>query len=200
MAKNLFYIICLLLISAKCAHVERIEGVRFSDAYNSCSDESYDFGEIITIGDPGDKFMISLPYEWVIQETYSDTLYGMIATNHYESRAQPETFMLISVTGYQTADSLMAYFKKEVNAFKKDRKMRIEEAGRITIKDQPGLWLKFKSKESGVDVMSVVVYLKNPEKDEIYLIQTSVYLSDNYMNKLCYLKRLVTSFEIVGLE
>jgi len=198
MAKNLVYFLFILLISAKCVNHEKLEGVRLSTSYNDCGDEYHDFGEIITIGDPNDRFMISLPYEWEIQETYTDTLYGMIATNRYEAMGKPEDFVLVSVTGYQTTDSLAQYFRKEVKALRKDRNMKMLEAGRITIKDQPGLWIKFKSKELESEVMNLVVYMKNPyRKDEIFLLQSSVYYSDNYMDNLCYLKQLITSFEIV---
>jgi hypothetical protein len=142
--------------------------------------------------------MISLPYEWEVQDSYSDTLYAMIVTNHYESKGNPEEFILLMVSVYQTTDSLSQYFRKEVKALRKDRNMKIQEAGRITLEEQPGLWIKFLSKEAESEVMNLVVYIKNPyRKDEIFLIQSSVYHSDKYMNKLCHLKQLVNSFEIV---
>ncbi len=102
-----------MLYLVRTAH-ERIEGIPVSESYNQCSDEYYDFGDMITIGDPGDKFMIRLPYNWDIQETYSDTLYGIIASNALESLNEPQRFQLISVTGYQTKDPLLSYFKNEI--------------------------------------------------------------------------------------
>jgi len=199
--RYLIYIAFFLLIAAKCTHhEERIEGVLFSTSYNDCSDDYFEFGKIITIGDPGNKFMISLPYEWEIQETYTDTLYGMIASNHFEAMNNPEKFMLISVSGYQTSDSLDVYFKNEIKALKKDRSMDVLKAGKIDIKEQSGWWIQFKNEDAGIEIMNLVVYLKNPIKDEIYLIHTTVYMSDNYRERICYLKRLVNSFEIVELD
>jgi len=197
--KYLLYFISLIFIAATCKdNQNKIEGIPLSDSYNQCSDEYFDFGDMITIGDPGDKFMIRLPYNWDIQETYSDTLYGIIASNTLEVRNDPEKFQLISVTGYQTEDSLLSYFKNELKVLKKDRNMRVLEAGQFILKDNTSYWVKFESIEAEHSIMNIVKYIKPVKEDEIYLIQSTVYKTEDYMDKLCYLKRLVDSFEIVG--
>lgn len=196
--KYLLYFISLAFIAATCKdNQNKIEGIPLSDSYNQCSDEYFDFGDMITIGDPGDKFMIRLPYNWDIQETYSDTLYGIIASNTLEVRNDPKKFQLISVTGYQTEDSLLSYFKNELKVLKKDRNMRVLETGQINIEDATSYWVKFESMEAEHSIMSIVKYIKPVKEDEIYLIQSTVYKTENYMDKLCHLKRLVDSFEMV---
>jgi catalase len=152
---------------------------------------------MITLGDPSDKFMIRLPYSWDIQENYSDTLYGIIASNRYEAGNDPEKFILVSVTGYQTTDSLFAYFKKELKTLKKDKSMKVIEVGQMELNEENTYWVKFESDQSGYKIMNIVQYVKSEEKNEIYLIQSSVYKSDDYQTQLCRLKRLTNSFELV---
>ncbi|MCD4722992.1 MAG: hypothetical protein K8S13_24505 [Desulfobacula sp.] len=141
--------------------------------------------------------MIRLPYDWDIQETYSDTLYGIIASNNLEARNNPEKFQLISVTGYQTEDSLITYFKNELRTLKKDKNMKVLDAGQIGFEEEKTYWVRFESLESEHTIMNIVKYIKPEKRNEIYLIQSAVYKTDDFMERLCFLKRLVDSFELV---
>jgi len=197
--RNFLFFFFLVLVAATCKDPgNKIEGIPLSDSYNNCSDEYFDFGDMITIGDPGDKFMIRLPYNWDIQETYSDTLYGIVASNSLEARNNPEKFQLISVSGYQTKDSLFRYFRNELKLLKKDRNMKVLEVGKIGMEDDTSYWVKFESAEAEHTIMNIVKYIKSEGNDELYLIQSTVYKSDDNMDRLCYLKRLVDSFELVA--
>ena len=111
MKSHFYTILSLLLLMACRPDGPEISGVPVTQYYNNCQNNEFDFGETITIGDPNDKFMITLPYEWDIQETYSDTLYGMIATNASLAEDNPEAFLLFSITGYKTTDSLLDLFQ-----------------------------------------------------------------------------------------
>lgn len=175
----------------------RIEGVPFTNSYNDCIASGYDFGEIITIGDPNDRFMVSLPYEWDIQESYTDTLYGMIATNTIETEENPRSFVLFSVTGYKTEDSLSAYFIRELKSLKKDRGTRVLEAGEILLKENKSYWVKFQSTENEDKFMNLVIYAKLPNNSEVYLIHSCVFDIEGSGDRLCALKRLAGSFEFV---
>jgi len=167
-----------------------------SDTYNQCEPVIHDYGTMITIGDPNDRFMIRLPYSWDIQESYSDTLYGMIASNRTEAADDLSKLMLVSVTAYQTTDSVQEYFRKELKSLKKDRKMKSFEGGPINFKGHDAYWVLFESKGYGEKMMSIVLYVKALSKNEIYLVQSSVYKTDNYMDRLCNLKQFVNSFEL----
>ena len=188
----------MVLIAAKCSdHKNKIEGIPVSDFYNNCEEEYIDYGDMITLGDPNDKFMIRLPYNWDIQESYSDTLYGIIASNRYEAGNDPEKFLLVTVTGYQTNDSLYGYFIKEIKTLKKDKSMKVIAVGHMEINEEIAYWVKFESDESDFQIMNLVQYVMSESKNEIYLIQSSVYKSDDYDKELCRLKRFTDSFELV---
>ncbi len=196
--KILIYLLVFVLIAAKCTDQKnKIEGIPVSDFYNHCEDDYIEYGDMITIGDPGDKFMIRLPYKWDIQESYSDTLYGIIATNHYEAGNDPQKFIMVSVTGYQTNDSLYAYFLNEVKILKKDKMMKVHELGQIEINEEDAWWIKFETSESDFQLMNLVQYVKSESNNEVYLIQTMIYKSEDYDKKLCQLKRFTDSFELV---
>ena len=196
--RNLIFLFVLVLIGAKCTDQKsKIEGIPVSDSYNNCDEDYIDYGDMITLGDPSDKFMIRFPYKWDIQESYSDTLYAIIGSNRYEAGNDPEKFLLVSVTGYQTSDSLYTYFLREIKTLKKDKKMKVHEVGQMEIKEEIAYWIKFESAESDFEIMNLVQYIKSEPKNEIYLIQSSVYKSDDYDKKLCQLKRFTDSFELV---
>ncbi len=195
--KNLVYILLLFLLAAKCnSGSTNMEGLKLSDSYNQCEPVEHDYGTMITIGDPNNKFMIRLPYSWDIQESYSDTLYGLIASNREEAGDDPAKLVLVSVTGYQTNDSVQEYFRKEIRSLKKDRKMKPLEGGPINFNGQDAYWVLFESKESDQKMMNIVLYIQSVGRNEIYLLQSSVYMTDNYMDRLCDLKQLVNSFEL----
>jgi hypothetical protein len=181
-----------------CQHEPEIAGIPFTQYYNSCPGIEYDFGETITIGDPNDKFMITLPYEWDIQETYSDTLYGMIVTNAPLSENDPEGFLFLSVTGYQTTDSLITYFTSEVSSLQKDKTMDNFEAGKIDFEGTDSYWVKFESIQNDDTILNVVEYIQAEGKNEIYLLQSSVKKTGSFDEKICILKNLVDSFELVN--
>jgi hypothetical protein len=196
--KNTVYILLILLSAIKCGNQgPNIEGVPLSQSYNNCPEIKYDFGDMITIGDPGERFMIRLPYEWDIQETYSDSLYGIIASNGIESENDPEKFMMISVTGYLTGDSLSTYFRQELNTLKRDKNIIVMEAGEIQLYNDNGYWVKFESNENEHRIMNLVQYIKSEQRNEVYLIQSSVKKSENDEEKICILKKLTDSFELV---
>lgn len=196
--KYLTYLLVFLLIAAKCTDQKNnIEGIPISDFYTNCDEEFIDYGDMITLGDPSDRFMIRFPYKWDIQESYSDTLYGMIASNRYEAGNDPEKFLLVSVTGYQSDDSLYAYFIKEIKNLKKDKTMKLHAVGQMEINEKPVYWIKFESIESDFQIMNLVQYIKSENTNEIYLIQSSVYKSEDHDKKLCELKRFTDSFELV---
>jgi len=196
--KNLIYIIVFVLITATCTDQKnKIEGIPISEFYNNCDDDYIEYGDMITLGDPSDKFMIRLPYKWDIQESYSDTLYGIIATNRFEARNNPEEFLMVSVTGYQTSDSLYQYFINELKTLKKDKSMKVHSVGQIEINKKNAWWVKFEAEESDFQIMNLVQYVKSEKNDEIYIIQSTIYKSDDYDKKLCQLKRFTDSFELV---
>jgi hypothetical protein len=195
--KKLLLPFIILTIIAACHHKPEIAGVTQSQYYNSCPEKEYDFGEMITIGDPSDKFMITLPYEWDIQETYSDTLYGMIVTNAPLSENDPEGFLFLSVTGYKTSDSLFTYFKNEVSTLQKDKLMDNFEAGKIDFEGKDSYWVKFESIQKEDTILNVVKYIEAEGKNEIYLLQSSVKKTGSFDEKICILKNLVDSFELV---
>jgi hypothetical protein len=187
----------LLLINACQPSGPEIAGVPFTQYYNNCQDIQYDFGETITIGDPNDRFMVTLPYEWDIQETYSDTLYGMIVTNAPETEGDPGAFLLFSITGYKTTDSLLTYFSKEVAMLKKEKTMKVLEAGKMDFNGKDSFWIKFESSLGENTILNIVKYIKSYSKNEIYLLQSSVNKTGDFDGKICLLKRLADSFELV---
>jgi len=196
--KKPFYTILSLLLMMACRPGgPEISGVPLTQYYNNCQINEFDFGETITIGDPNDKFMITLPYEWDIQETYSDTLYGMIATNASLAENNPDVFLLFSITGYKTTDSLLTYFSREVASLKKDKTMDVLEAGKMDFNGKDSYWVKFETVENDNTILNVVKYIKSDLKNEIYLIQSSVNKTGNFDENICILKLLADSFELV---
>lgn len=177
---------------------KRIEGVRMTDSYERCEEFAYDFGDIITFGDSNNRFMVGLPYEWAIQDSYSDTLYGIAASNIWEAEENPALFMSFSVTGYSTTDSLRQYFAGELKTLKSDHRIKILEAGETLIKENKSYWVKFVDSENENHYRNLVMFVRSPIRNEIYLIHSMVADGEEADRLLCAMKRLAFSFEIVN--
>ncbi|MBC8490768.1 MAG: hypothetical protein H8D45_32525 [Bacteroidetes bacterium] len=191
------YVSFIFVICSGCVQQNNaIREIPITTYYNNC-DAIIDFGVIITIGDPSDKFMISLPYSWDIQESYFDTLFGIFASNIFETGNDPKKLQSISITGYSTNDSLKVYVEKELTSLKKDTSISVNEMGKTTINDRNGYWVLFENNFKDGDIVNLVVFIKREKSNEIYLIQSSVYKTENFRERICRLKQLVNTFEIV---
>jgi hypothetical protein len=179
---------------------ERIRGYRLSSFFDDCNADSAGFGEMITLGDPGERFLVRLPYAWDVQEVYEDTLYGIMAGNILEAREDIRVMESLSVTAYSSASSLDEYFRGEIGTLKKERGTRIVELGKTTLSGRNARWVMFRSGDKEQSFMNLVAYVRNDKENEIYLLQSTVHRSGNYRGKLCRLKELIASFEIMGDE
>gem|GEM_PF-2564521 len=201
--KHLPAILIIILLGAlQGCHdrAEHIRGYRLSSFFDDCIADSAGFGEMITLGDPGERFLVRVPYAWDVQEIYEDTLYGIMAGNILESREDIRIMESLSVTAYSSASSLDEYFQDEIKTLKKERATRIVELGRTVISGRDARWIMFGSGGKEQSFMNLVAYVRNEKENEIYLLQSTVHRSGNYRGKLCRLKKLIASFEVTGDE
>jgi hypothetical protein len=189
--------VLILLVAARCSHNSNsIKGVKITTYYDSCETADVYFGDQITIGDPNDRFMISLPYSWDIRETYTDTIYGMFAANFLSIPIAIKERLALMVTGYETEMSGEVYFLNELKTLKKDDAVALMETGMVVINERKCHWIMFQNAGEH-KVFHLVVYVKNEKNNDIYILQSMTYDTDNYKDKLCNLKRLIKSFEIL---
>jgi len=185
----------IILTSFQCTNESKLlKDIPVTDYIDNCPDVLYDFGETINIGDPEDRFLIGLPYSWDIRENYSDSLYGIFATNFQSIPEELEDRMGISLTGYKSDKTLEEYVHDELIELIKEENITVMETGKTMIAGQKYPWVLF---EIQPDVYNMVYYIKQPDMGNFYLIQSVSYDAVNYRTKMCYLKRLVTSFEMV---
>lgn len=185
----------LLLLASRCASSgDKIKGIPLTHFYDSCDLDAY-FGEMITIGDPNERFFISLPYSWDIRESYTDNVYGMYASNFLSIPIEIKDRQAVMITGYETELSLEDYFLNELKDLKKDEAVELLEAGTVEIDDRNCNWLLFHNYAEH-PIYHVVVYTKKENSNEIYLLQSMTFDTENYRDRLCYLKRIIKSFDI----
>ena len=192
-----FSAVCGILLLQQCnSSVNKINGIRVSEFYNDCNADETDFGDLITIGDPDNRFMITLPYKWDIREYYTDTLYGIYASNSLDVINHPEMFYGLSITGYNTELDLQEYYLNELSQLKSDIKIKVLETGTYIINNHEYPWILF-NLDSDIEMTNHVVYIKDDISESIYILQSSVYKGKEYKEKLCQLKQFVSSFELV---
>ncbi|MCD4694926.1 MAG: hypothetical protein K8S16_01700 [Bacteroidales bacterium] len=186
----------ILFTGFQCTNEKKLlENIPESEFINNCPDVLYDFGETITIGDPDDRFMIRLPYNWDIRESYTDSLYGIYASNYLSIPIEVKERMALSVTGYRSEKELDEYVLDELLELIKGEGIRVLEKGKTMMIGSQFPWVLFEMPKT---VYNMVYYIKNPEKSDYYLIQAVSYDTVNYRTKMCHLKQLVKSFELEG--
>ncbi len=172
-----------------------IDGIPVTNYYDSCY-EFHDFGDLTKVGDPQDKFMIALPYSWDTRYHYTDTLYTIVAANFMSIPIDLDQRMSITASGYTTQKNLEKYYRDELKQLKKDKNIDVEETGSTLIDGLKSFWIKFVQHIDEHRAFNLVMYVKKEDSQDIYLIQSTVYDPVNYNEKLCYMKRLINSFEI----
>ena len=190
--KKLSLIAFLVIAIYSC---DTIEGVKRTNYYDTCKAFNTDFGNLSTYQDPNRLFSIRLPNDWDVRESYSDTLYGIFAANLNESNSDITTLQSLSAIGYFTTDSLESYVAKEIRILKEEKGIKVKEAGKTIINGNNAIWVLFKSEDQKTKKGNLVVYIKSVAKNQIFLLQASVYSSDNYKERLCNLKQLINTFK-----
>jgi hypothetical protein len=175
---------------------DTIEGIKVTNYYDNCKALNTDLGDLATYKDPNNLFTIRFPFSWDVRESYSDTLYGIFAANMTESSSDIEKLQSISVIGYQTNDSLEIYAGKEIRGLKNEKGITVREAGKTSINGNRIIWVLFKSKDGQTEKGNLVLYVKRLGTNQVFILQSSVYSSDNYKERLCNLKQLLNTFKL----
>ncbi len=185
----------VLLTGFQCSNESKLlETIPESSYINSCPDVVYPFGEMVSVGDPNDKFMIRLPYSWDIRESYGDSLYGVFASNFLSIPKPREDQMSLSVSGYSTTKEIEQYYHDEMIELIKDEQAMVIERGMTMLDGKKNPWVLF-ALQGGI--YNMVYYVKDQSSNDIFLVQSVSYDTVNYKSKMCYLKQLVNSFELV---
>lgn len=195
----LFVAGCLILMASRCDHSHSsFKEVPVTDYFDSCAVASViDFGDLITMGDPGDRFMISLPYSWDIRESYTDSLYGIFASNFLSIPRPIEERMSLGITGYISDNSLKEYYKNELNTLVNDKDTQVIETGVTLLNNEEAYWVKFNNSYKDQKIFQLVLYAKRQLSMEIYIVQATAYSAEIQNDILCNLKRLMVSLEWV---
>jgi hypothetical protein len=191
----LFLVFLLVILNYSCK--ETIEGVKVTNYYDNCTAFNTDLGDLATYKDPNNLFSIRFPYSWDVRESYSDTLYGIFAANMQESSSDIENLESISAIGYQSNDSLNIYAENEIRGLKNEKGIVVKEAGKTKINGNNVIWVLFKSKGELASKANLVIYVKRPSSNIVFILQASVYSSDNYKERLCNLKQLLNTFKLL---
>lgn len=191
-------LLCLLtvmLTAFQCSNDSKLlENIPHGNFIDNCPDQLYEFGERVSVGDPNNKFMISLPYNWDIRESYGDSLYGVFASNFLSVPLAKEERMSLSVTGYTTDKQLDQYVHDELVGLVKDENTRVIERGNSMFAGQQNPWVLFAMKPG---IYNMVYYFMPPGQKDVYLIQSVSYDTVRYRSAMCNLKQLINSFEAV---
>lgn len=186
----------LFFIQGCSSSKNKIQGVPISDFFSKCESYNKDFGDLITLGDPNNRFMITLPYSWDIREFYTDTLYGVYASNAMAEVNKPEQFYSLSLTGYESELGLKDYYNKELSILIKDQNTEVWETGSLEIDSKQYPWVLFMI-EGELPIINQVTYIKSEGSSSIYLIQVSVFQEENSRERICEINQFVSSFELI---
>lgn len=182
----------VLLTASKCNRNSNVlNEVPETEFIDNCPDMLYDFGETVSVGDPDGRFNIQLPHRWDIRESYSDSVYGVFASNYLSVPKPMEDQMAISAFGYNIDDAFEDYVLDEMIALAEDENIQVLERGTSMFSGQSNPWVLFVLENTS---FNMVYYIGNPEKSEVFIVQALSNDTVNYKVKHCYLKQLINSF------
>lgn len=185
------------LALGSCSKKNRIAGYRVSEFPSLCREEPKPYTGLTTIADPHELFQVKMPYMWDIQELYNDSVYGIIGANLEDAAADIRLLESFSVNGYRSPDSLTAYFIKEIEELKKSTQIRIQSLGTMEFAARDARWVLFETEEKTGVFYNMVIYVKKDNRDEIFLLQSTVYKTDDFMDRLCRIKTLFDTFKFL---
>lgn len=169
-----------------------INGLKLQDEF--CDTLIHDrFPNKKTFTDKYSRFSIDFPETWHPYEDIIDTVHGVVAG---DSSIDFAKLGVIGVTEFvNDFNSLWEYFKADISEMTKDTNFRIYEIGKSKIDTLNAYWVFYKAPEDSFgDHRSIIYYIRRELTDTFYLLETAIYDSKNYRERLCNLKPILETF------
>ncbi len=198
MFRNIAAIIVIaltIIINACNIKQDNINGLKLTEDFCECSIENLYPDRKLFI-DCDHKFSIELPKDWMFIENLIDTVKGVVASdttiNFYKNG-------IVGICEYHTHfTSLLDYFTAEVKNHDSDNEYNIVEIGKININGLESFWTLYEAvNDEFGNHKSIIYYVQRNKSDTFYLLETTIYESENYKEKFCQLRSIIETFKII---
>jgi hypothetical protein len=149
--------------------------------------------------EPSNMFSINIPYNWDIQEDFTDSIFGVLFMDTLNIADSYENFKSIAITKYTQNKNLEISFKKEISLLKNDANEIILRIGKEKIKTNQSYWMFTNSKFQDDAFYNLTYFLQGGNTQELFLLQATVYATEDYPSVLNELHKYLKTFDLKDL-
>lgn len=135
-------------------------------------------------------FQMGIPDTWLVDK---ESGLAAMDTLAYSTDQQINT---VSVSAHQLPGPINPYFETELNGLEQD--FKIIEVGIAKINTLNSRWVLTEENYEEEKLVNLISYIADPNNHLIYIINISVDKTKDYKNRLCNLKKIITSFEPIN--
>ncbi len=186
----LLYIFFLLL---SCGENNNIQGYKMSE-YMEGIDCIVVRNELQTYKDPFLNFQLDIPINWEVQVDKNDSLYGVLIIDTASFRVNYKDFQSIVITKYtQKVKELKDYFISEIELMKNEKGYEIIKLGKLENESLNSYWVCYQTIIEPDRFHNLTIYTTD-SSENLFLIQTTIYMHNDYESKFCRLKQIIKEF------
>jgi hypothetical protein len=172
-----------------------IEGFQISKDFDDIGSLSVDTS-YFKYSPPENIFSINIPKNWEVQEDFTDTLYGVFFMDTASFYIAIENFQSLTITKHPLNGNLKRTFKKELELIKQYKNDEIIKIGKTKINGTSSFWMLTESKNQDNYFYNLNYFINKKGDQHVFLIQISVYKTDNYISRISNILPSVHTFKV----
>lgn len=196
MRNYLLFPLLIFVLFTACIKGGQINGHQVQGEFNKCdsfvdsllSHSQYYYHQ-------GGKVAIKIPANWDIQENDSDSLWGIFAMDTIAFDKSYKNFSSIMVAKHEPTGDLKVGFETYLKAMETEVGYHVREIGTCKVGNNPAYWMLADSFEEEFTFGNFCYYLET-KNGNIYILQATVYLTDDYIQRLCNLIPILETFNV----
>ncbi len=187
--KRKLLILALVFWLSSCnKNSETINNYPISDFIEEC--KGNDFHDLKPCENKLSTFQIGIPKMWLVD---NDSGLAAVDTLSYSKEHEINS---LAVSSHPFRSSIDDYFQSELNGLEQD--FKILEIGKWKINTLPSRWVITEENYQEKKIINLISYVPNSNNNTIYIINLSIDKSKDYKDRLCNLKSIISSFEVLN--
>jgi hypothetical protein len=143
------------------------------------------------------KFSISIPIDWDIQEDYSDSIQGIFIIDNRSFHDSYDNFKSIAITKHVLCSNLKTTFNKELSIIKDDNTDEIIRIGKEKLNKTLSYWVLTESNYQGDSFINLTYFIAEKHNTHVFLLKATVLKTEAYRSSLSELNMYMHTFDLL---